>query len=94
MQDLDEVVSFVDGVIDQDRRVNQFADTRAFSPSQNPLARLLRIELGNPLRDQLPDFFEGDGTAFANVSDPTVNSGKSFGGHRYLFSRVVHAAPM
>jgi hypothetical protein len=40
-----------------------------------PLARILRIELGNPLRDQLPDLIEGDGTAFVSVLDPTVNSG-------------------
>ena len=52
---------------------------------QNPLARILRIEFGNLLRDQLPDFLEEDGTAFANVFDPTVNSGQSFGVHRYFF---------
>ena len=46
---------------------------------------LLRIELGNPLRDQLKDLFEGDGAAFVSVFDPTVNSGERFGVHRYFF---------
>ena len=49
---------------------------------ENPLARLLRFELGNPLRDHSYGFVEGDGTAFVSVFDPTVNSGESFSVHR------------
>jgi len=44
------------------------------------LVRLLRFELGNPLRDHLRGLVKGNGASFASVLDPTANIGD-----RYFF---------